>query len=441
MIACYKQEILDGLESVISDNRSINYNMFMELVDSIEDQKKIIKASQSDKDSADTVDLHYFKSILVSTNWNKNDDVWDKYEVWAAKDTPEDKPINLEHDCDKIVGHLLGSIPVDGDGNVISENSCVDDLPDFDIITPSVVYKTWSKEDTQEKMDKIIQKIINKEICVSVEALFSNFDYALLDDKGIMRVVCRNKETAFLTKHLRAYGGSGVYDKYKVGRLLRNIIFCGKGLVENPANPKSLILGKKFDFQLSKNSDLVYLNNSNGDKMNEKEINDIKEALAKVTQERDAALVSVQEKETVVAELTTSRNKFKEDLDAAQVLIKQHEENINKQGDTIKSLVKSNRVSLVMSKLNLNETDAKEYVEALEVLNDEKFTNHVNKEAERLAKATTVSEPVTETVPDLKTVTSSNEPALSVPTVNPEDQKKALRDKVCSFVSKGKKKE
>ena len=53
-----------------------------------------------------------------------------------------------------------------------------------------------------------------------------------------------------MSKHLRAYGGTGRYEDHKVGRLLKNITFSGKGFVERPANPDSIIFDKdsSFDF-------------------------------------------------------------------------------------------------------------------------------------------------------------------------------------------------
>jgi hypothetical protein len=45
-----------------------------------------------------------------------------------------------------------------------------------------------------------------------------------------------------MTSHLKAYGGSGHYGGERVGRVLKNIIFSGKGLTKKPANPDSRIL-------------------------------------------------------------------------------------------------------------------------------------------------------------------------------------------------------
>merc|ERR1712093_744570 len=93
----------------------------------------------------------------------------------------------------------------------------------------------------------ILAEIEEGEWFVSMECLFPNFDYALVDKTGGTRVIPREESSAFLTKHLRSYGGSGKYEDYRVGRLLRNLSFSGKGLVSKPANPRSVILeGNRF---------------------------------------------------------------------------------------------------------------------------------------------------------------------------------------------------
>jgi len=81
---------------------------------------------------------------------------------------------------------------------------------------------------------------------VSMECYFRGFDYGLTNNEtGEFKVVARSEETSYLTKHLRAYGGLGEHEGYKVGRVLRDITFSGKGYVDKPANPDSIILTKK----------------------------------------------------------------------------------------------------------------------------------------------------------------------------------------------------
>lgn len=201
-------------------------------------------------------DLHHINTVLVTTGWNKNDDVFDGFEMWAARRTPEDKQLNYEHDDAKIVGHIISNCAVKADGEkfdgIIPEDTTIDDLPPkFHLITGAVLYKHWQTPELQERMDTILSEIAKGALHISMECLFKGFDYALKDSSGGSRVVARNDKTAFLSKHLRAYGGTGSYDGYRVGRLLRNIVFSGKGLVKDPANPESIILKETETFSSS----------------------------------------------------------------------------------------------------------------------------------------------------------------------------------------------
>jgi hypothetical protein len=205
-------------------------------------------ALERSKAAVGDFDLHPLSTILVTTGWNKNDDVFEQGEVWMARATPEDKPFNYEHQCDQIIGHIIANWPVSEDGTRLADDTALDSLPDrYSLLTSAVLYKYWEKPELQQRMDSILEGIAKAEWFVSMECLFKGFDYALKAKDGTSRVVARNTQTAFLTKHLRAYGGNGVYGEYRVGRLLRNIVFSGKGLVKNPANPESIILSSSAE--------------------------------------------------------------------------------------------------------------------------------------------------------------------------------------------------
>ena len=188
---------------------------------------------------------------LVSTGWNKNDDVFQTKATWDARNTPEDKQFNLMHNENDIIGHITGSYVVDKDGNVVEDDTQPDD---FDIITEAVLYNSWTDPENRQRMNQIIAEIEEGKWFVSMECLFAGFDYALLDDNGGAKLLERNEGSAFLTKHLRAYGGNGEYEGYKLGRSLRDISFSGKGLVSKPANPRSVILDASRAFSLNSKS-------------------------------------------------------------------------------------------------------------------------------------------------------------------------------------------
>jgi hypothetical protein len=253
----FEQEILDGLEDALKASASISYASVANSCVKPKDATgvKFYKSVASIEDA----DLYYTQSILVTSSWNKNDDIFDKLEVWNAKNTPEDKPTNLEHDESVIVGHITSNWPITEEGELISEDINPEMLPDkYHILTGSVIYKGFSNEDLRERSSKLISEIDNGTKYVSMECFFKGFDYGLINKTtGEYTVLSRNEATAYLTKFLRAYGGIGEHDNYKVGRVLRNITFSGKGFVDRPANEDSIIFTKNIfpekndDFSLS----------------------------------------------------------------------------------------------------------------------------------------------------------------------------------------------
>ena len=251
----YAKEIVDGLQEILDETGAISYASVACAYVPSEDQAeraKLMAAKSQGKSNLNQVDLYYLNSVLVSTGWNKNDDVFDITETWAARNTPEDKQFNFMHDESDIIGHITANVVTDFEGNIISNEQ--DTVPEsFNIVTSAVLYNSWSDPELQERMEKLIAEIEDGKWFVSMECLFNNFDYAVVSPEGGNQIIQRDEASAFLTKHLRAYGGSGEYEGYKVGRMLRNISFSGKGLVNNPANPRSVILPNTTDpFQNSK---------------------------------------------------------------------------------------------------------------------------------------------------------------------------------------------
>lgn len=240
----YDAEKKDNLQEIIAANASITYasEAYHIIFDTNDNElKKIVAAAMKLNAGAHDSDLYFVKSILVSSCWNKNDDVFDKAEIWQARYTPVDKPANLDHDEHKLVGHINACWAVDSKGNLIPENTPSEQLPNYyHLFNTSVVYKQWSDQALKNQAKELIEKIESGEKYVSMECLFSGFDYAIAAEKGY-EVQQRNEDSAFLTKYLRAYGGVGEYEGKKIGRLLRDVLFCGKGFVDRPANPDSII--------------------------------------------------------------------------------------------------------------------------------------------------------------------------------------------------------
>jgi len=247
----YKAEAaVEGLPEQILSNKSVSYCSQLQpwIPDERESSQRedlsrsIAMHSGIAKGSILDSDLFFTKSILVTTNWNKNDDIFSPTQVWAARHTPSHKPTNIEHDENRLVGHITETWAIDKNGLLIPDNTVAEDLPEFyHIANGAVIYTNWQNDELIDRTTKLVAQIQEGEKFVSMEAIFTNFDYGVVTAEDSFHVVARSEDTAFLTKHLRCYGGDGKFDGCKVGRILKNITFSGKGYVDKPANPHSII--------------------------------------------------------------------------------------------------------------------------------------------------------------------------------------------------------
>lgn len=303
----YEQEIKDGLAD-INKNTSVAFTAVIQPVVLEKPEEVIAKANVSYK----TSDLFFLNSILASTGWNLNDDVFTKAELWNAKDTPIYKPFNYMHDEKDIIGVIVNSLAYDpvAKAEIVTE----DDLPeDFDIVTASVLYKVWEDSDLQERMDTLISEIGENKWCVSMECLFNDFDYAIIDEKGKGSVIKREKTSAFLSKYLRSYGGNGVYNNKRIGKILKNMTFHAKAIVNQPANIRSIIFNNVNNFIPEK-------------KMPDIDVSKLETDLAKAHVDVDT---TKKELEKTVASVKTLTDELQTEKSKASKLVEAKEKEIN----------------------------------------------------------------------------------------------------------------
>jgi hypothetical protein len=301
MIKIYEKEIADGIGTLVQSTASIAYcseatlhkSNFEAAKSTITNQDVLDRVLAENKDQ---VDLYYLESVLVSTGWNKNDDVFVTQATWNARNTPEDKQFNFMHDENDIIGHITGSYVLTKDGKAIADGA---EMPEeFDIITQAVLYNSWTNSENRERMEQIISEIGDGKWFVSMECLFAGFNYALIGPDGEAKILARDEDSSFLTKHLRAYGGTGEYEGHKIGRALANIAFSGKGLVSKPANPRSIILNSKStaQFNVKPNSQLSIGDiNMSDTSLLEKQLADVQAQLAEAKDENDLIKAKIEE--------------------------------------------------------------------------------------------------------------------------------------------------
>lgn len=386
----FKYEVEDGLQEQVAKASSLAYTL--EIVEKQISQEAIVKAIA--KANPNQIDLFYFESILASAGWNKNDDVFDVLELWMARNTAVDKPVNYMHNEKEIIGHMTSSIVIH-DSNVLPDTLTAEELPPtIDIAVGSVLYKFWEDPQQKEKVGKLIAEIKDGLWCVSMECIFPHFDYAIITPDGQQKVIARNDDTSFLTKHLRLFGGKGEYKGYRVGRLLRNFTFSGKGIVSNPANPRSNITGCSDDKEVTNFSSHSSL-----------DINELKEntlmADAQVSKEAYDALVAELKTLKSTAEeyakkevetLSTQTKTLATELEAQKEIVSQKDvalsaaakeiEVLKSELSTVKAeleqgkldAVKATRLSKLLAK-KVDEVKAKSLVEKFATLAEETFND------------------------------------------------------------------
>jgi hypothetical protein len=471
----FEQEINDGLEPLISAQSSIAYASLVEKSVDINLNAKSLKAIAGLYDK----DLYYTQSILVTTSWNKNDDIFEPHEVWVAKNTPIHKPTNLEHNENVIVGHITSNHPITDDNIIIDESTPVENLPKkFHILTGSVIYTGYTDLELKERSSKLIAEIEDGTKYVSMECFFNGFDYGLLNKAtGEYKILSRNDETAYLTKHLKAYGGLGEHEDYKVGRVLKNITFSGKGFVDRPANPESIIFTKT---QIPENPQEktanfltagVFLDQATEKEINmslEKEVIEIKEKIEamadckqsvveanakaseleqknlELTSALDSKEVEITEIKTAIAEKEAAAKKMREDMekmkaefDAANEILAAYK---GKEEEMMKKEKKMKRMATLLESGFDNEL-ATSTVEKFDHLDDNSFDGLVDvfaamkpKKEEMLEMKKKASETKTITEEILENVETEDSVAISIGSEETVSEADTTRAALIDFV-------
>ena len=387
-IKIFQNEINDGIGELVKSTASVAYCSEAAIQKDIPEEI-VAKAIAENKDQ---IDLYYLESVLVSCGWNKNDDVFMPEATWAARNTPEDKQFNFMHDESDIIGHITGSYVLSKDGKAVSDDSPMPE--DFDIITQAVLYNSWTKSENKERMDKIIAEIEEGKWYVSMECLFAGFDYALSNEDGAKKVLARDEESSFLTKHLRVYGGTGEYEGYKVGRALKNISFSGKGLVSKPANPRSVIL-KSVAFTVDNDFSLDIGDLKMSENLLEKQLADVQAQLASAKAENEAIKAqieeakdkefaskveafeaTVEEKDASIAELEESVKSTQAKVAELQDALAKSQEDLAvamKEMDDMKKKEKMEKRKASLADAGLTEEEVEESLANFDALEDEAF--------------------------------------------------------------------
>jgi len=306
-----------------------------------------------------------FNAAVVNT-FNKNGDGIDSETAVAYTKNFLHKPTNIEHDKEKIVGHIATAGWSEyGSSRILSESEAKNQKDPFNIALGAVVYKaanTMFAEALEKSVDE--ENPYRHSISTSWEVGFSEFVLAVGSDKlSEARIISDPEEMEEMVGCLKAYGGCGKNDKGEtVNRLIKGKIYpLGIGYTTNPAadvkgvymrnekkdpvtirdkRDKNISQSKKTNVNLKKNNSMELENviSELKDLLTEKKFS--QESIASMTSTftdaikekdelfRDELKKSEEEKEAVAqehAELKSSIEELKAKFDDAQNKIAEHE--------------------------------------------------------------------------------------------------------------------
>lgn len=223
-----------------------------------------IRSFVPEVDAGKNVDLLpvAFNAAVVN-RVNKNGDVIDTNTAIASYKNFINKPINIEHNRQKIVGVILAAgFSEFGSDKPLTEDQAKELKGPFNITLGGVVWKIASEnlaDLIEESNDPTSDKY--QQVSASWELGFNDFNLIVIEgeSKNIedgMEVTGEQDSFDAMKKSLKAFGGSGKLDKDKsvYRKVMGSVVPLGIGLTENPAaDVKGVVVNEQQNTQAQEN--------------------------------------------------------------------------------------------------------------------------------------------------------------------------------------------
>jgi len=224
----------------VSTNKPIKLEAEIQILEETEELRKEV-AAMVEFPKNKTPDMLFFSGCFVSSGENLNHAYFMPSEMVKAHSSIVNKPLDIEHAEEEIVGHIYSSAFVDHSGKAldISELSGMDeetlDKMDIDVMIGGIVYKS--------RFPELAEDVQKGKWKLSMETYFQNYDVKVGD------LILSKKEAEamglassdVLGKAARIVKKGAAIASGEIARVLRDLMFSGCGLVKQPANPRSLI--------------------------------------------------------------------------------------------------------------------------------------------------------------------------------------------------------
>ena len=276
-------------------------------------------------------------NAAVINRVNKNGDVIDTATAASLYKDFINKPINLEHNREKIIGVILtAGFSQFGSDTILTEEEIINLKGPFNITLGGVLWRIANPkladmiEDSGDSSSSNYQKI-----SASWELGFSEFNLIVVEgeskniEDGLE--ISDASQVEDMKANLKAFGGTGKIGKTKsvYRKVVGNVIPLGIGLTETPAADVKGIISTQNDSKevkaeeiISKNENLNVNNTINQDTMKITSIKDI-------TDENLKQVSASQISDLIEQELKTASEKFAAEKGAVDTALKAAQEQYN----------------------------------------------------------------------------------------------------------------
>ena len=280
-------------------------------------------------------------NAFVANRVNKNGDVIDTETAVAIYENFLNKPINIEHNRDRVIGTILtAGFSEFGTDKPLTIEQIKDMSGPFNVTLGGVIWKIVNDEIAkfiEDSSDPTSENYLK--VSASWELGFSDFNIILLknDEKNIENgeVIADEAKIKELQDHLRAFGGKEIVDENTKAyrQVTGNVVPLGIGLTETPAADVKGVSTEKTKKQ-KKEEDKLAKTDSTSNNISRKPIKNVilKENVMKIKSIKDITDESLQEMSASVVtdfiedEIKKASENFSEEKQAVEKQLKDSSE-------------------------------------------------------------------------------------------------------------------
>jgi hypothetical protein len=200
-------------------------------------------------------------NAAVVNKFNRNGDGIDSETAVDVIDYFINKPTNIEHNKQKVVGHIVNAGFTDlKNDKIIGNGAALKEKDAYFISLAAVIYKTVNKAFADVLLQSSEEgNSFHNKISASWELGFNEYVLALgSQDLREAEIISNPLQIAEMKKYLKSFEGSGKLDDgTPIYRLVKGEVFpLGIGFTSNPAaNVSGLVVQKNIDLEINDNRD------------------------------------------------------------------------------------------------------------------------------------------------------------------------------------------